>query len=216
MVPFQFLESSPAMEKDSGESMTSDVDSYSDQGESLLGKRYSYTPIWLNRLRQKPSPTVWQLLPLYILNTVILLIIVTLYARGTSQNNDPLLDLYCKSSQSQSSYSLAKRLLKFAAPANEAVRYRDVTFSAAFGTDISPYQGWPDDHKDEIWEDLYKCKPLKAVHFIIVVAAACFQPSESESELTATSWHVDSCPCRTGIQTGAGNRELCRSIGIRR
>jgi hypothetical protein len=106
-------------------------------------------------------------------------------------------------------------LLTFAAPANEAVRYRDVTFAAAFGTDISPYQGWPDDHKDEIWEDLYKCKPLKAVHFLIVVAAARFELSARESELTVISWHVASCPCRTGIQTGAGNRELCRSIGIR-
>ncbi len=41
------------------------------------------------------------------------------------------------------------------APADESVEYHDVVFNKAFGDNKSPYQGWPDDKKDKLWEDMY-------------------------------------------------------------
>ncbi|KAK0732542.1 tat pathway signal sequence [Apiosordaria backusii] len=35
------------------------------------------------------------------------------------------------------------------------VEYVPVRFRRAFGKDLSPYQGWPDDEKDDLWEELY-------------------------------------------------------------
>ncbi|KAF1954976.1 hypothetical protein CC80DRAFT_448045 [Byssothecium circinans] len=123
------------MEKNSYDSVPTD-DSSSYQDDALLHRSYTRTPKWVDRLREKRVPTIWYMLPLYIINTIILVLVIRSLSRDSSSSQDPLLDLY--------------------SPANEAVRYRDVTFAGAFGRDLSPYQGWPDDHKDEIWEDMYK------------------------------------------------------------
>lgn len=47
--------------------------------------------------------------------------------------------------------------MKSTAPLNEAVKYKNVLFKKGFITDLSPYMGWPDDEKDERWDDLYRC-----------------------------------------------------------
>ncbi|UNI18540.1 hypothetical protein JDV02_004803 [Purpureocillium takamizusanense] len=40
-------------------------------------------------------------------------------------------------------------------PAEEAVKYVPRQFLAAFGKETSPYQGWPTDEQDQMWEDMY-------------------------------------------------------------
>jgi hypothetical protein len=44
------------------------------------------------------------------------------------------------------------------APAQEAIKYEAKVFYKAFETELSPYQGWPDDEKDRMWEDMYGSK----------------------------------------------------------
>ncbi|KAM3519678.1 hypothetical protein NHJ13051_007334 [Beauveria bassiana] len=41
------------------------------------------------------------------------------------------------------------------APASEHVEHVPYVFKMAFLDDISPYQGWPDDEKDRLWQDMY-------------------------------------------------------------
>ncbi|KAK0652623.1 tat pathway signal sequence [Cercophora newfieldiana] len=41
------------------------------------------------------------------------------------------------------------------APAAPATEYVPVYFRAGFTGDESPYQGWPNDEKDELWQELY-------------------------------------------------------------
>lgn len=41
------------------------------------------------------------------------------------------------------------------APAQDAIEYHQKVFHKSFGDDLSPYQGWPDDEKDKLWNDLY-------------------------------------------------------------
>ncbi|KAK4445587.1 hypothetical protein QBC34DRAFT_497503 [Podospora aff. communis PSN243] len=40
-------------------------------------------------------------------------------------------------------------------PAHEAIEYTPVSFRMALEGDTSPYQGWPTDEKDQLWQDLY-------------------------------------------------------------
>ncbi|KAJ6785076.1 hypothetical protein PWT90_08530 [Aphanocladium album] len=40
-------------------------------------------------------------------------------------------------------------------PASDAVEYVESRFKIAFIKDESPYQGWPDDEKDQLWQDMY-------------------------------------------------------------
>ncbi|KAF2181035.1 hypothetical protein K469DRAFT_671634 [Zopfia rhizophila CBS 207.26] len=42
------------------------------------------------------------------------------------------------------------------APANHVVRYKNVVFKKGFITDMSDYQGWPNDERDALWSDLYR------------------------------------------------------------
>lgn len=49
-------------------------------------------------------------------------------------------------------------LICLLAPAEEAVKYVPRRFLAAFGKETSPYQGWPTDEQDQMWEDMYICK----------------------------------------------------------
>lgn len=41
------------------------------------------------------------------------------------------------------------------APAYEAVESVPTLFQLALLNDSSPYQGWPDDDKDQLWQDMY-------------------------------------------------------------
>jgi len=43
----------------------------------------------------------------------------------------------------------------------DEVRYKDIVFKKGFITDMSAYMGWPNDEKDTLWTDLYKCKSLR-------------------------------------------------------
>ncbi|KAM3462620.1 hypothetical protein MY5147_007693 [Beauveria neobassiana] len=43
----------------------------------------------------------------------------------------------------------------YSAPASEHVEHVPYVFKMAFLDDISPYQGWPDDEKDQLWQDMY-------------------------------------------------------------
>ncbi|KAK4172809.1 hypothetical protein QBC36DRAFT_361584 [Triangularia setosa] len=40
-------------------------------------------------------------------------------------------------------------------PVEDVVEYVPVQFHRAFGRDLPPYQGWPDDEKNDLWEALY-------------------------------------------------------------
>ena len=44
------------------------------------------------------------------------------------------------------------------APAQGAIEYDTKVFYKSFGDDLSPYQGWPDDEKDKLWDALYASK----------------------------------------------------------
>jgi hypothetical protein len=41
------------------------------------------------------------------------------------------------------------------APAQVAVEYETRTFKRGFQNDTTPYQGWPTDEIDTLWEELY-------------------------------------------------------------
>ncbi|EGX90076.1 hypothetical protein CCM_06496 [Cordyceps militaris CM01] len=43
----------------------------------------------------------------------------------------------------------------FNTPAYEAIEYVPRVFTKAFLDDQSPYQGWPDDEKDQLWQNMY-------------------------------------------------------------
>jgi hypothetical protein len=49
-------------------------------------------------------------------------------------------------------------LIAVIAPANEAVEYETVVFRRGFGTGKSPYQGYPTEAHDALWDDLYQCQ----------------------------------------------------------
>ncbi|KAJ4147382.1 hypothetical protein LMH87_001904 [Akanthomyces muscarius] len=45
--------------------------------------------------------------------------------------------------------------LRSYSPAYEHIEEVPVVFKVAFLEDESPYQGWPDDEKDQLWQDMY-------------------------------------------------------------
>jgi hypothetical protein len=51
------------------------------------------------------------------------------------------------------------------APARDTIEYEVKVFQKGFLDDTSPYQGWPDDEKDQLWEKLYWSK--------LIVCASC-------------------------------------------
>lgn len=46
-------------------------------------------------------------------------------------------------------------LLISAAPVNNLVEYETRTFYRSRGENKSPFQGWPNDEKDKLWQDSY-------------------------------------------------------------
>ena len=59
-------------------------------------------------------------------------------------------------------------LMQFIAPAEEASEYSPVIFSQAFGRDSSPYQGWPNDEQDRLWQDLYSGEKNPATSMVFM------------------------------------------------
>lgn len=49
----------------------------------------------------------------------------------------------------------------YSAPASEHVEHVPYVFKMAFLDDTSPYQGWPDDEKDQLWQDMYSSEHKK-------------------------------------------------------
>ncbi|KAM3544141.1 hypothetical protein ARSEF1564_003008, partial [Beauveria bassiana] len=41
-------------------------------------------------------------------------------------------------------------------PAYEATEYIPIVFNNRFDNELSPYQGWPTDDLDALWQDLYR------------------------------------------------------------
>ena len=72
------------------------------------------------------------------LNLFLVLLVVYLASRlnsTTSSDGDPSLQLY--------------------SPANDAVEYEFKQFNRSRGVDKTPWQGWPSDEIDQMWNDLY-------------------------------------------------------------
>ncbi len=47
-----------------------------------------------------------------------------------------------------------------AAPAQAAVKYKDVVFAPGIKNFSTPYQGWPNEGNNRLWEELYNSKML--------------------------------------------------------
>jgi hypothetical protein len=55
------------------------------------------------------------------------------------------------------------------APAHEAIEYETRSFRRGFQNDTSPYQGWPNDESDALWEEMYSSKYPKFVSFLAIL-----------------------------------------------
>lgn len=63
--------------------------------------------------------------------------------------------VFCKS---KITVSHCFTLIHFIAPAQSAIRYKNIAFTAGIDGDFSPYQGWPSKENDQLWEELFQCK----------------------------------------------------------
>lgn len=101
---------------------------------------------------------VWPGLMPWILNAFLVVALIYMLAVGRARG--------CTGSPDQQNGAYSEFLLSevtldrgliLQGPAEEAVSYVPVTFGVGFGKTISPYQGFPNDETDRLWEDMYAC-----------------------------------------------------------
>ena len=53
------------------------------------------------------------------------------------------------------------------APANEAVEYEERVFDGGFFTKANEYMGFPTKETDKAWDDLFNCKSLRLLLYLL-------------------------------------------------
>jgi len=85
---------------------------------------------------------------------VLCLVISNLYTRAKLKALTIPNQIYCKCATIQSSNSFPK-ITSLLAPAASAIRYKNIRWTAGVADDRTPYQGWPNEENNRLWQDLY-------------------------------------------------------------